>query len=468
MLFSLFTRARDFRLSRFAERAPAWARPALASGTSALMAAHVLRTAIRLANNLILTRILAPDAFGAIGIISSIGYILNMLLDMGFGEYLVRHNRNDAAFLSVIWTVRIARGVLLAGLMVFFSGPLAAAFGNPELQLAVAAAALLFAIDGFSSLSFFMAARDSRVARLSLLELAELVSQCAVAIVAALFLRNYWAIFIGMIWAGGFRLFSSYVLLPRLDLRIRMDAAVLADLWRFARVAMPAAVIAVAVSQADKIFMARYFPLDEVGVFMLASTLILSATHVVDQYSERIFFPRAAQFHRSGAGDGRAVLYASKRRLFLLFAFGFGALMTGAELVTRILFDDRYLGAAPYLAVLAAAPFLRLITAPASFMLIAGGQIRVKLVGYLLRLAYLAIAAPLALQAFGPIGVVAAASTVELPVVLYCWQALGRLGMLRIGQDLLLAAAACGGAAAGYAANEAARALVETGLVPPF
>jgi O-antigen/teichoic acid export membrane protein len=462
------TRMRDFRLSAFAERAPPWARSTITGGAGILVATNVLRAALRLCSNLILTRILAPDAFGVIGVVASIIYLFVLLLDMGFNEYVIRHARTDAAFLSVVWTARMMRNAVLAVVMFAFAGPLAAAFGNPDLRHVVAIGSLIFILDGLVSISYSVAMREGRVARVSILELVELASQTAIVIIAAAALRSYWALIIGLFWSQLFRITASYLLLPRIGLSLKFDRQILNDIWRFAKAFMPASLVGLALMQADKIFMAQYFPLSELGLYMLASTIAATATSVVDQYSERIVYPRAARAMREGSEDGQAILYASKRRLFAFFAIGLGGLIPGSELVARILFDDRYLGAGLYLSLLAIVPLTRLITAPAMYMMIAHGKIGIKFETNLLRLGWLAAAGPLGYFGFGPLGVIAAASTVELPVILWCWRGLGRLGVLRIREDALLLVAAAIGAGAGFAANAAVNALIAAGTIPSF
>ena len=76
--------------------------------------------AIRLASNLILTRILFPEAFGLMAIILVFMQGVAMFSDLGVGASIIQNKRgDDPVFLDTAWTVQGIRGAFLF-LILFF------------------------------------------------------------------------------------------------------------------------------------------------------------------------------------------------------------------------------------------------------------------------------------------------------------------------------------------------------------
>ena len=62
---------------------------------------------IKLSSSLVLTRLLAPQAYGIFGILLSIVFIVNLVSDVGTYAFLIRHPRGgEAKFVHAVWTIR--------------------------------------------------------------------------------------------------------------------------------------------------------------------------------------------------------------------------------------------------------------------------------------------------------------------------------------------------------------------------
>jgi O-antigen/teichoic acid export membrane protein len=70
--------------------------------------------AMRLASNLVLTRLLFPEAFGMMALVSVFIVGLTMFSDVGVGPSILQHRRgDDRDFLNTAWTVQVIRGGIL-------------------------------------------------------------------------------------------------------------------------------------------------------------------------------------------------------------------------------------------------------------------------------------------------------------------------------------------------------------------
>lgn len=423
----------------------------------------------RLFGNLIITRILAPEAFGVIGVITSITFFLTMLTDMGFRPFVVRARESDnPEFLDVIWTIRLGRSVLLTVLMFVGAGALAQAFDKPELQIPIAAASFLFLLEGIHSLAFFTAERARRIAYTSLLGLGAFVFQTIVAIIAAALMKSFWAIILSMYAGSAFRVFLSYAAFKNSRRRFRFSREVSTELWRFSRYIIASGVIAILLRQADKLFLARMIPLEVFGLYMLASNMARSPTQLVGEYANRILMPHYAEAYREKPETLGALYYDSRRRLTLFLAFVIGGGIGGGELIFRILFDDRYLGAGLYFSLLCFSPLFRLSTHPAERIMVVYGKVRTTVEANLVRLAWVVIAAPIGFKLFGVIGLITAFALIELPTMFYWWTRLHARSVLKIREELALLGAGAIGAAIGFGVNSLAVELIARGVLPAF
>ena len=72
----------------------------------------------RLASNLVLTRLVAPEAFGLMGLVQVFLFSAQLLSDVGLRGSVIYHARGDRReFLDTVWTVAVLRGVVLWGVV---------------------------------------------------------------------------------------------------------------------------------------------------------------------------------------------------------------------------------------------------------------------------------------------------------------------------------------------------------------
>ena len=126
---------------------------------------------LRLANNIVLSRLLFPEAFGVMAIVSSILQALEMFSDIGIGPSIVQNRRGDEpSFLNTAWTIQLVRGTA-DGVR-----PAAHLAGEPALRSAGALVAdPLCGFDallgGFNATALFTAKRHLNLKRLMVFDL---------------------------------------------------------------------------------------------------------------------------------------------------------------------------------------------------------------------------------------------------------------------------------------------------------
>ena len=125
---------------------------------------------IRLASNLILTRLLYPEAFGLMALVTVAIVGLGAFSDVGIGPAIAHSRRgDDPAFLHAAYTLQVTRGFALFLGACALAWPVARFYGEPALALLVPAVGFSSVITGFNSVAVETAHRHLLLGRVTLI-----------------------------------------------------------------------------------------------------------------------------------------------------------------------------------------------------------------------------------------------------------------------------------------------------------
>ena len=80
------------------------------TASSWAVATGISNAVLRFASNLILSRLLFPEAFGLMSLAFAVMVGLEMLSDLGVGASIIRNTEPTRKFLDTMWTFQITRG----------------------------------------------------------------------------------------------------------------------------------------------------------------------------------------------------------------------------------------------------------------------------------------------------------------------------------------------------------------------
>ena len=111
--------------------------------TNIVVGTVIASNVLRMISSIVLTRLLMPEAFGTVGLISSIAFVLSMISDLGFQAFVIRHRDGaERRFLDVIWTIRLVRAAVLTLVLVMLATPIANLIHRPVIAAALAVSAI--------------------------------------------------------------------------------------------------------------------------------------------------------------------------------------------------------------------------------------------------------------------------------------------------------------------------------------
>ncbi|HGG06677.1 MAG TPA: polysaccharide biosynthesis protein [Aliiroseovarius sp.] len=309
---------------------------------------------IRLATNLILTRILFPEAFGMMALVSVVLIGLGQFSDVGIGPSIMQSKRgDDRDFLNTAWTIQAIRGVLLWLTACVLAFPAAAFYGADELTWLLPVAALTLLISGFNPTSLETAHRHMKLGRLTLIDIATQLVGVVTAVLFALWLHSVWALVISGVLSTLIQLFMYKALLPGIRNRFRWEPEAKHELIRFGKWIFLSTVCGFLYSQSDKILIGKYLSLGDFGVYNIGYFLAsfpLMLGHMVNQ---KIVIPIYRECPPRESRDN----FLRLRRMRMAMTGGLIVLVTafsalGVWLV-GLLYDPRYAAAGAVVVLLA-------------------------------------------------------------------------------------------------------------------
>lgn len=151
--------------------------------------------------NMVLARLLTPDAFGVVATITMIVSFAEIFADAGFQKYIIQHKFEDHSELNqctdvAFWT-NLSVSLILWLAIYLFCEPLATLVGNQGLGNVVAIAALSLPMYAFSSIQMARFKRDMDFKSLFYVRMISVLIPLFVTIPIALLTSSYWALIIG-------------------------------------------------------------------------------------------------------------------------------------------------------------------------------------------------------------------------------------------------------------------------------
>lgn len=441
------------------------ARALFSGNTGSLIITAAIQTVLRIGGSVVMTRILPPEAFGTIAIITSVAVAFALLSDIGIIAFLIRHEGDISRdLLDEIWTIRLIRGFALSALVAVFSWPIAVLLAKPELALALAVGGLTFLFDGLDSLAMVTAIRDQQIKRLNKIEVSLQLLSLVASIALGLLLRNYWALLASQFFGQTARAWASYVFFPGNMRRWRWRSSRARELWGFSKYITASTIVTLITTQADKFVFGRVLTLGQLGQYTVAGNISQGPVSVATAYAGRILFPRYAELNRADPEQLGLAFYRYKRLTQNAYATACGGLIACVPLVTRILYTDAFADVAIYLQILLIGALFTLNNFSINELMIARGKTSFTFAAGLCRLAFLLVGGTILFLWLGVIGLVWAIGLVEVAALVFGWYTLNRIRVLNVRRELEPMLFAALGLALGFVVNDAGMTMLSAGL----
>lgn len=378
---------------------------------------------MRLATNIVLTRLLAPEVFGIMTIVNSLRTGFELLSDVGISQNIVQSRSGaEPDFFNTAWTIQLIRGLLL-WLASIIAAPLIAKFyGIPVLGAIFPVIGLIFVIVGLGSTSVFLLQKQMLVAKRNAFDVFfEFVSAVA-HIVAALLNPTIWALVFGGIFAAAMRAVGTHFLIRGVRNRIHFSRKHLGEILGFGKWVFIASLIYFMSGYIDRLYFGSAIPLAMLGVYGIARTLADAASMLASRLMNLIVFPYVSSAKDFPRSELREKIGKIRFRMILLAAVGAASVASSSEFIVQLLYDSRYWDAAWMLPLLCIGSWFAIVSNLNESALLGFGKPMYSAMANTAKLGFLIFGLPLALGSYGMIGAVTVIMLSELvryvPVVI--------------------------------------------------
>lgn len=334
------------------------------------MMGYIAGQILRIAGNLVLTRILAPDLFGIAAVATMTSVFVALLSDIGLHPAVIQNPRGeDQRFLDTAWVIQIVRGwvgwfasILIAlgigSLATHGWVPAQSVYATPDLPYIIIGASFAFVIGGFQSTKYISSYRSLGLSMIAKIDLTSQALGLVVAIILSWLTQSVWALVISNLISSLISVILSHRWIAGTQNRFRINKKDAFEILTFGRWIMVSSFFTIFSANGDRILLGNWASSTTFGLYGLALNLVSMIDGVGARLYGSVGTPLLSKLARENpAGLRRS--YFKLRLPFDLFLIGSaGFLLACGQTIIDLLYDHRYASAGPMLQTLSFALFM--------------------------------------------------------------------------------------------------------------
>ena len=424
-------------LSRRVAKAGSW-------GIIQVMGGNILR----LCSNLIMTRLLVPEAFGLMALIGVLLAGFNLFTDIGINRSVMREKDGDQPhFLHVAWVVKIGRGamisvaVLMLAVLVWFLAPIYApegtVYADPNLPYLMIMAAFVPLIQGFEATTKELCQRRLLMQYPAIFDNLNHALTIVFMVIFASISPTVWALMTGMLVGAVLKVVFTSAFYPGPSMAFVWDREVADRLWHYGKWLLGSSVFTFFAVNAEKLILGVFLDAATFGIFVIAMFWIEAGVMLVVRLGDGVGFPVISEVLRTRPHDAPRLYRKLQTGIDVICLCAFLVLFFGGQLLIDTLYTETYQVAGLYLTVLSLR-FLAVRFDTVNGLIMNHGNSRAMMVISGVRATWICIALPLVFQYVGFNAALVIIALIPLVTVPYSlWLVRPYLGMKQISFDIL-------------------------------
>lgn len=399
--------------------------------------------ALRFGNNLILTRLLEPELFGLMALVSTVIVGLRLFSDIGLQTNIVQSKRgDDPVFLNTAWSVQIVRGVFLWVGCLLIAFPASQFYQEPALRWLVPIVGLNTIISGFNSTAIFSLNRHLSVKQVAIYELSGQLAGAIVMLIWAWFDRTIWALVAGNITAALWQLGYSHRINSGMPNRFTWEQKAVRELISFGKWIFVSTMMTFLATQADRLILKKGFSWELLGIYGIAFTLADLPRSIMSAVSGKVIYPTYSKLIGLPREEFRIKILRNRAPILAGLALGLALMVGFGDIIVDILYPDEYsTDAAWMLPMLALGTWPLMLTQTIDPVLFALGKPYYSAFAAFLSFLCFIIGIPLGFQSpLQEVGAVLAVAISNIPIWIVITVAVHREKLSVLNQDIIMTA----------------------------
>ncbi len=320
----------------------------MGTGIIWMITARLTDRCIGLVSTLLLARLLLPSDFGLVAMATAIGGMLDVLGGFSFDLSLIQKRDAGRSHYDTVWTLNVIISLFCALAMLALALPAARFYHEPRLSAVMWVLALIYCLSAFNNVGIVNFRKELQFRQEFIFIFARRVATFAVTIGAAVTLRSYWALLMGMFLGRAVSVWLSYHMNTY---RPRLSLAAWRELFHFSKWMLLNNGLGFLRHDGCTFFIGRSFGASVLGVYTVSYEISnLPSTELVAPIN-RVTFPGFSQM-----ADVQLIAHSYFRLLgiitLLILPIGIGIAAVSEPLV-RAMLGERWLDGVPLIAILA-------------------------------------------------------------------------------------------------------------------
>jgi len=318
---------------------------------------HGFEATTRFITNLILTRLLVPEAFGEVSAALAVITGLGLISDFGVQAVIIQNARGDQDdFLRSAWVFLMWRGLLLWAVLcviclaltipwVHDLLPSGSVFASDLFPRLTAVLGLSLVVGEARSTAVFVNARQLNLGPIVTIDITCRIVSIVVVFAWALWAPSAWAIVASIIAGEVVRTVLSHVIVPGPRMAFRWERHHFREIVRFGKWVWVSTLGAFVSTQSEVILLGILLSSPMFGVYVIAKLLVDSGELLLSRIESALSLPVLSEIIRKRPSELRDQYYRLRLPIELASACASGILFASGGFIVGFLYDQRYAGA---------------------------------------------------------------------------------------------------------------------------
>ncbi len=308
--------------------------------------------ALRFVSNIVLTKLLYPEAFGLMIIAQSIIVGLILMSDLGIKTVIIQHHEgDDESFLNTAWMMMIGQGLIVFLLTLPISFLAANHYKEPILAGLIITIGFISIISSFESTKTTSARRHMFFGKITMFGMASQIITVVSTLFFAWLLKSVWSIVLGNLIGAIFNTFSSHLFFDGKNNRFAFNQESCVKIFHISKWIILGSTLTFFAGEGNKLVIGHYLTFKELAIYGIATNLSGMA-YLLTQVFGNGLFPALSEVYRTAPEKFLRLL--TKTRLLLInssVALLVVLIIFGPK-ITDYIYDSRYDGVGEYLRIL--------------------------------------------------------------------------------------------------------------------
>ena len=229
---------------------------------------------LRLIRNIILARILAPEAFGLMAIILAVNNFFESFTQIGIKEAIIQNpESNERTFLNGAFWLAFTRGIILFLCALLLTPFITRFYNKPELIPMMRIAFLGILFNGIINPRLYVELKNLHYVKWIIIYHGGSALGIVSAIILSFYFHNIWALVIGYTVENAARAIGSYIVCPFFP-KLAFRKEHIYSLARFVRGIIGVPILFFIYNKIDIFILAKYITDSQLGMYSLAVSIV--------------------------------------------------------------------------------------------------------------------------------------------------------------------------------------------------